>query len=147
MKPLVRIFALTLLSGLTWAGAMPAHADRGPHGYRGVPGHHHAYHGRHSHPGHHIRSRGGVWGPLIVGGLIGAALVGASSAHAQPQATVLVPVVPPASSHLVTAPAAPALVVLPPQPLPLRAQYFCAPYRAYYPVATSCPEPWYVITQ
>jgi hypothetical protein len=77
-------------------------------------------HGHHrGHGGH-----GGVWAPLIVGGLIGAAIVGSGSAYAQPVQPV---------------------VVAPPQPVPPRVQYFCAPYRAYYPFVTNCPEPWYIL--
>jgi len=58
----------------------------------------------------------------------------------------VVPVAPP-PSHLVPAPAVPPLVVLPPQAPAPRVQYFCAPYRAYFPFVTSCPEPWYVMPQ
>ena len=80
-----------------------------------------------------------------MGGLIGAAIVGANSAHAQPAHPVVVPVAPPAPSHFTPAPVAPPLVVAPPQPVPPRVQYYCAPYRAYYPFVTNCPEPWYVM--
>ena len=146
MKPLVRALAVCLVTTMAAATALPAHADRGGHGWRGGHGHH-GYHGgpnrHHGHYGH----RHGVWGPLIVGGLIGAAIVGAT-AHAQPVQPVVVPVQPVAPvlpSHLVPAPSVPPLVPAPPQPLPSRVQYYCAPYRAYYPFVASCPEPWYVM--
>ncbi|MFM8737567.1 MAG: hypothetical protein ACKOGB_07865 [Betaproteobacteria bacterium] len=151
MKPPARPLALSLVlpivSAAALAMALPAHAGHRHHGGPGAyPG---AYPGHHAHRGHHVhhgRGHGGVWGPLIVGGLIGAALVGASTAQAQPQPHVVVPVAPP-PSHLVPAPAVPPLVVLPPQAPAPRVQYFCAPYRAYYPFVTHCPEPWYVMPQ
>ena len=139
MNALTRALALTVLAS---AVSLPAHADRGGHGHgRG----HWQHSGHHKHHGHHGHHRGGVWGPLIVGGLIGAALVGASQAQAQPVQPVVVPVAPPVPSHLVTAPVAPPLVTAPPQPLAPRVQYYCAPYRAYYPFVATCPEPWYVM--
>ena len=145
MKPLARALALSLVSAAALSAALPAQADRGGHGYRGGHGGHHGHHGHHRHHGHgHHRGHGGIWGPLIVGGLIGAAIVGSSSAHAQPVQPVVVPVAPPVPSHLIAAPAVPPLVA-PPQPVPPRVQYFCAPYRAYYPFVTNCPEPWYVM--
>ncbi len=160
MKPKARSLALSLvlpiLSAAALANAIPAHAGHGhragPGAYPGAyPGHHayRSHHGHHGHHGHrhHGRGHGGMWGPLIVGGLIGAALVGASTAQAQPQPPVVVPAAPALPSHLITAPAMPPLLVFPPQPLPPRAQYFCAPYRAFYPFVTNCPEPWYLMPQ
>lgn len=145
----MRAFAPTLaITVLALATALPAQArhggHHGGHGWHGQHGGwHHKHHGHHGHHGHH---RGNVWGPLIVGGLIGAAVVGASSAHAQVQPqTLVVPVAPSVPSHLVPAPIAPPMVTAPPQPLPPRVQYYCASYRAYYPFVANCPEPWYVM--
>jgi hypothetical protein len=132
MKPLARSLALSLLSVAAVAIAVPAHADRGGHGYRGG-----YWNGNHGHSG--------IWGPLIVGGLIGAAIVGSTSAQAQAAQPVVVPVVPPVPSHLVAVPAVPPVVIAPAQAAPPRVQYFCAPYRAYYPYVANCPEPWYVM--
>jgi hypothetical protein len=138
--PSARTMAVGLLAVGALASAVPAQADRGFHGYRAGPGHHHRHHHHHGHPG---RGHAGVWGPLIVGGLIGAALVGANTAQAQPQPPVVV--APPPPSHFVPAPVAPPMVLVPTQPVAPRVQYFCAPSRAYYPAVASCPEPWYVM--
>jgi hypothetical protein len=148
MKPLARTLALSLLSVAAVAIAVPAHADRGGHGYRG--GYWNGNHGHYGHPGHrhghgHHHGRSGIWGPLIVGGLIGAAIVGSTSAQAQAAQPVVVPVAPPVPSHLVAAPAVPPVVIAPAQAATPRVQYFCAPYRAYYPYVANCPEPWYVM--
>lgn len=140
----MRALAPTLaITALALATALPAQARHGGHhGGHGWHGGHGGWH--HKHHGHHGHHRGNIWGPLIVGGLIGAAVVGASTAHAQPQ-PVVVPVAPAVPSHLVPAPIAPPLVTAPLQPLPPRVQYYCASYRAYYPFVASCPEPWYVM--
>lgn len=130
-------------------------------GYHGVmrydthPGHGHGHrHGGH-HRGHHGRHHGSLWGPLIVGGLVGAAIVGASQAHAQPAPpAVVLPVMPP--SHLIPAPAVPPLhgsawgaapvavapISVPVPAAPPRVHYYCAPYRAYHPQVAECPAPW-----
>lgn len=132
--------------------AWARHGDH--HGHWRSGGHHHhghhpGFHGRHGGHGGHWRSGRDVWAPLIVGGLIGAAVVGASQAHAQPApATVFVPVPP--SSHLTPAPVAPPLVVsppvvVPPPPAPPRVHYYCAPYRAYFPQVPDCPMPWTLV--
>jgi hypothetical protein len=150
MYPLARTLALSLLSVAAAAIAVPAHADRGGHGYRVGYGPSHGHHGHHGHQGYrhghaHHHGRSGIWGPLIVGGLIGATIVGSTSAHAHAAQPVVVPVVPPVPSHLVAAPAVPPVVIAPAQAAPPRVQYFCAPYRAYYPFVANCPEPWYVM--
>jgi len=145
MKPPARALALSLVSLAAIAAAVPAHADRGGYVHRGGHVVHHGHRHVHVHRHVHHRGHGGIWGPLIVGGLVGAAIVGASSAHAQPVQPVLMPVAPPLSSHLIVAPTVPPVVVAPPQVVPPRVQYFCAPYRAYYPFVTNCPEPWHVM--
>ena len=129
------IAALALATALPAIPAYARHGDGHGWGYR-PPAHHH---------GHY---RGGVWAPLVVGGLIGAAIVGASSAYAQPPAQPVVVPVQPAypPSHLVPTPVAPPVVVMPaPQPVQPRVQYYCAPYRQYYPQVGTCPEPWYLM--
>ncbi len=152
MRPLAPPLSLTILAtALALATALPAQAHHGGrhggHAGHGHPGHHggHGLAGGwgHKHHGHH---RGSVWGPLIVGGLIGAAVAHASTAQAQTQPpAVVVPWAPAVASHLIPAPIAPPMVIAPAQPAPTRVQYYCAPYRAHYPVVSSCPEPWYVM--
>lgn len=144
MHAWTRPLAITLSAALL-ATAVPgaAWAGHGDHGWRPAgPGWSHGGHHGHHHGRHH--GHGGVWGPLIVGGLIGAAIVGASQAQAQPVPQPVYVPVPPAS-HLNPAPVAPPLVVAPvslPPPVPPRVQYYCAPYRAYYPYVAECPVPW-----
>lgn len=162
-----RILSLTLAAAVVMAAVQPTtawarHGD--PYGHwRGLGPHHHGhhpgFHGRHVGFGGHWRSSGhDVWAPLIVGGLIGAAVVGVSRVHAQPApATVFVPLPP--ASHLTPAPVAPPLlaptmvvppvvvppVVAPPPPTPPRVHYYCAPYRAYFPNVGECPSPWTLV--
>ncbi len=122
------------VSALALAAALPAHASGG-----GRWNHHGGYqghHGNHGHHGHHGGHRN-IWGPLIVGGLIGAALANSNAnAYSAPQ-TLVVPVNP----HFIPQPLSAPPVSAPPP----RAQYYCAPYRAYFPAVSSCPEPWYVM--
>lgn len=163
----MRRLTLTLsMAALALATSLPAQASgrHGPghdHGrWQPAPVYHggaHGGHGRHGgHHGHHGHHRGGSWAPWVVGGLIGAAIIGAANnSYAQPAPQpVVVPVVPastvvypaPAPApHMVPTPAAPPLLAtLPPPNLP-RAHYYCAPYRAYFPAVAECPVQWTLV--
>lgn len=102
-----------------------------------------------------------------MGGLIGAAIIGAANAQAAPAPAPVVvstvPVVPlgaapavvtvpspllsmpPVASHQLPTPPAPPLTVSVPQPVPPRVHFYCVPAQAYFPTVGSCPVPWQVV--
>ena len=114
------LLALTLAFG----GAGVASADQYQRGHdrHGYSTPSHSNHGSSSHPSHH-RNSNNLLAAIVITGLIGAAVV-----HASTPAPVYV-----------------APVVAPPAPPPQRMWHYCASSGQYYPYTRFCPEGWQVV--
>jgi len=118
--------ALFLVCLAAFSTSVMADRDRNFHSnFRG--GHHHNHQGG-----------GGGWlAPLVIMGVAGAAILGASHSSATQSTVTVLP--PP-----VTYQPPPVVYAAPPQP-PAHAMYFCGSVGQYFPNVRYCPEGWQLV--